>query len=561
MENGENSVADFEREIRGIFLNEAKDLLESVEDWLLKLENGGPKDECVAAIFRVAHTFKGNSLSVGYKKLGEFSHHLESLLDRIRKGEVEADRTVMNTLLAAIDILRSAVTELCRDGSQTGFAGIDEAKLQAVLSALQEPSTSDGSGTRQSQVSPAESRAADAPGEEREDLSSLIARFNALDANKSATSTPNPLPRGSTGVADPVYFFPSLEAGAEPCFSPEDSKAIEACRRLLARGSVLGSSKELVKELRKHPRWKSLDRICVVERVSRSLFMRAIDSHSELGKNPLETGYSCYVSNDSSLARIPKGCARIYDRVLSVMDSYRDRGAPFQSAFKKIVAHGMQSGACLPLLLGKNAVGYLFLNSHVEGYFSSRSPEDFALLGILATNMTLLMAAKPQAASPEFLRFVATLPQERPSHARFDAGEFSTLLRHELGLRGNAPQVEIRIEDHPPFPFLASTPLAAHSAAQVIMALNHARPSGRDLACTFRTMVLGEGLMGLSVRLQSSPPGTVVQGHYLDLRSLRWLANECAAAGFKLEMMGPEEALLKFPAEECESAAGVDYST
>ena len=57
-------------------------------------------------IFRMAHTLKGNSASLGFTGVAEFAHALEDQLERLRKRTRSATPGLVTVLLESIDALR-----------------------------------------------------------------------------------------------------------------------------------------------------------------------------------------------------------------------------------------------------------------------------------------------------------------------------------------------------------------------------------------------------------------------------------------------------------------------
>ncbi|MCX6131117.1 MAG: chemotaxis protein CheA [Proteobacteria bacterium] len=108
-------MSDFEAELRKTFLEEAQDLLDAAEAGFIELDAGNHSDAHLNHIFRIAHSFKGSSASVGFKNLSAFAHRLEDLLTKIKTRELEIDRDVCTTLFSALDVFRSYVSGLKND--------------------------------------------------------------------------------------------------------------------------------------------------------------------------------------------------------------------------------------------------------------------------------------------------------------------------------------------------------------------------------------------------------------------------------------------------------------
>jgi len=73
---------------RQLFLAEAQELVQVLEAGALAMEQGGAQDETLQAMFRAAHTLKGNAGLIGEQGLADHMHRLEANLDDLRSGRV-----------------------------------------------------------------------------------------------------------------------------------------------------------------------------------------------------------------------------------------------------------------------------------------------------------------------------------------------------------------------------------------------------------------------------------------------------------------------------------------
>ena len=119
-----------------IFITEARELLESLEEGLLALE-GDPGDaETVNAIFRSAHTLKGSSGLFGLSHLVSFAHVVETLLGHVREGEVTVTPELISVLLPCADHISRYIEAVADGRTEPGPA---EAAEAAALLARLEP--------------------------------------------------------------------------------------------------------------------------------------------------------------------------------------------------------------------------------------------------------------------------------------------------------------------------------------------------------------------------------------------------------------------------------------
>ncbi|MEO7964566.1 MAG: Hpt domain-containing protein, partial [Gemmatimonadaceae bacterium] len=92
-----------------LFLTEARDHLTAINQALIELEHSPDAREPIDAIFRAVHTVKGMSGVMGYDAVGALSHAVESLLSRVRAGEVRLESEEVVLLFDAADTLEHAI--------------------------------------------------------------------------------------------------------------------------------------------------------------------------------------------------------------------------------------------------------------------------------------------------------------------------------------------------------------------------------------------------------------------------------------------------------------------
>jgi two-component system chemotaxis sensor kinase CheA len=115
-----------------VFFDEAEELLAEKERLLLAVDIAAPDAEDLNAIFRTAHSIKGGASTFGLNDMSDVTHILESLLDRIRKGEMALTAEHVDAFLAAKDILKMQL-----DGHRNG-AHVDQDAVADVRMMLQE---------------------------------------------------------------------------------------------------------------------------------------------------------------------------------------------------------------------------------------------------------------------------------------------------------------------------------------------------------------------------------------------------------------------------------------
>jgi two-component system chemotaxis sensor kinase CheA len=103
-----------------LFLTESREHVLAINQSLLELERGGGAGtgaaEAVGAIFRAVHTVKGMSATMGFTVVAELSHELETLLDRVRRGEMAVSAELMDVLFRAADVLEASIEAAVKGG-------------------------------------------------------------------------------------------------------------------------------------------------------------------------------------------------------------------------------------------------------------------------------------------------------------------------------------------------------------------------------------------------------------------------------------------------------------
>ncbi|MFV1943607.1 chemotaxis protein CheA [Pseudomonas luteola] len=100
-----------------IFIAESQELLQQMEDALLQIEQNPHDPDLINAIFRAAHTIKGSAGLFGLDGIVSFTHVAESVLDRIRSGELAFNDALAALFLQVCDQLNALITHVEAGGS------------------------------------------------------------------------------------------------------------------------------------------------------------------------------------------------------------------------------------------------------------------------------------------------------------------------------------------------------------------------------------------------------------------------------------------------------------
>ncbi|MBV8468514.1 MAG: chemotaxis protein CheW [Burkholderiaceae bacterium] len=117
-----------------VFFEEAGENLDNMEQLLLNLNVETADDEELNAIFRCAHSIKGGAATFGFSDVAELTHQMETLLDKLRRHELQPTSEMVDVLLQSGDALREQLGR--HQGS--GAAPVDTSNLLACIKTLVE---------------------------------------------------------------------------------------------------------------------------------------------------------------------------------------------------------------------------------------------------------------------------------------------------------------------------------------------------------------------------------------------------------------------------------------
>ncbi len=154
-------------EIKDIFFQECEEGLAELETGLLAMNDGDDDPETVNAVFRAVHSIKGGAGAFALDELVSFAHVFETTLDCVRSNQLEPTRDVIKVLLKSSDVLAD-LTVAARDGG----SGVDPARCQELVEALQALANGEGAPKVEDSVAevaePATETPADAAAQEPE---------------------------------------------------------------------------------------------------------------------------------------------------------------------------------------------------------------------------------------------------------------------------------------------------------------------------------------------------------------------------------------------------------
>ncbi|WP_144395192.1 chemotaxis protein CheA [Pleionea sediminis] len=132
---------DADEEILQDFIIEAGEIIETLSEQLVALENEPENMDLLNAIFRGFHTVKGGAGFLNLTAMVEVCHITENIFDILRNGGRKANAELMDTVLRALDQINEMFDEV-KQGDQPSSAS---SELLEELEVYAKPD--DGSGT------------------------------------------------------------------------------------------------------------------------------------------------------------------------------------------------------------------------------------------------------------------------------------------------------------------------------------------------------------------------------------------------------------------------------
>ncbi|MCL4536516.1 MAG: chemotaxis protein CheA [Nitrospirae bacterium] len=136
-------MADEMDEIITEFVTEAEETLEKIDPMFVELEAKGYDKDILNEIFRGMHTLKGAAGFLGFQQIVDVAHRAESIMKRLRDGEIALSRELMDVILKSVDTLRLLIFHIkLKDGIEEDTSGLlrelDSSLELAVSGGIQE---------------------------------------------------------------------------------------------------------------------------------------------------------------------------------------------------------------------------------------------------------------------------------------------------------------------------------------------------------------------------------------------------------------------------------------
>ena len=122
-------------EFISIFLSEANEIVEGLENDLVLLEDNKSDEDLLNKIFRSAHTLKSSAGTVGFTTMSELNHVAENLLEKVRSGKLDVTPQMITVLLEFLDTVKLMLQNIVDGvGEADGVTNIEslKAKIKAI---------------------------------------------------------------------------------------------------------------------------------------------------------------------------------------------------------------------------------------------------------------------------------------------------------------------------------------------------------------------------------------------------------------------------------------------
>ncbi len=117
-----------------IFVEESKENLQNMNQSLLELEKEPDNIDLLNEIFRIAHTLKGMSRTMGFNNVGDLTHEMENLLQSLKNQEIYINEKIIDVLFECFDRLESYINEITNTSSEGNDSSDDLIrKLHQIL--------------------------------------------------------------------------------------------------------------------------------------------------------------------------------------------------------------------------------------------------------------------------------------------------------------------------------------------------------------------------------------------------------------------------------------------
>ncbi len=141
-------------EYQDIFLEEADEQLQELNQNLLALEKDSNDQEIINNIFRAAHSLKSSAAFVGLADLSDLAHKMENLLQGIRDKTMKVTPDIVDLLFQCFDVISEVIGEVAGGNPPSRDLTDIIDKITAVSNGESPRGSAPASAPREAQVEP-----------------------------------------------------------------------------------------------------------------------------------------------------------------------------------------------------------------------------------------------------------------------------------------------------------------------------------------------------------------------------------------------------------------------
>ncbi len=108
---------DETQEILNDFLTETTEMIDGLDQKFVELETQPDNKDLLNEIFRAMHSMKGSAGFLGFTHLVDITHRAESILNKLRQGEMAVVPEIITVILETVDTVKVIMTEIRTSGT------------------------------------------------------------------------------------------------------------------------------------------------------------------------------------------------------------------------------------------------------------------------------------------------------------------------------------------------------------------------------------------------------------------------------------------------------------
>jgi len=105
------------QEILNDFLTETTEMIDGLDQKFVELETQPDNKDLLNEIFRAMHSMKGSAGFLGFNHLVDVTHRAESILNKLRQGEMAVVPEIITVILETVDTVKLIMTEIRTSGT------------------------------------------------------------------------------------------------------------------------------------------------------------------------------------------------------------------------------------------------------------------------------------------------------------------------------------------------------------------------------------------------------------------------------------------------------------